>query len=104
MAAVWINGKTLEWNHLWDHLGMWKDKKRGKWFVSDSNKTPDSVTEFLMDFGYLHNDIFGFEHTGLNASQLAVITLNTGFAKFLVEHEPSIAIEIGIATEQESES
>lgn len=88
------NGKTLEWPDIWNHLKMGHNSK-GKWFIGDD--TQQSVIDFLNDFGYTRTDIFGTVHKGTNKSHLSTILLYNGFAKYLVQNEPEIALKIGIA-------
>tara|TARA_R110000851_G_scaffold325083_1_gene492782 strand:+ start:33 stop:638 length:606 start_codon:yes stop_codon:yes gene_type:complete len=97
-TCVRIEGKLLQWDDVWDHLKMTKttyNRGTNKWIATDN--TPEEVVNFLNDFGYVvKGDTRNF--VGFNSNQLAVVVLNNGFAKYLCECLPSLAIEIGIAT------
>ena len=86
------NGENLEWDHVWNVLKM--NKYKSKWVVTDD--TPRVVLDFLSDFGYYSP--FGFCHgdEGMSSSQLAVVLLNDGFAKYLVDQDLSLANKCGV--------
>lgn len=76
---------TLSWPDLWNHFGMSKDNA-GRWETTES--TQDYVKEFL-------SEIRSPSRSWPNSYASAM--LRQKFARLVVEQEPELAIQIGIA-------
>lgn len=101
--AKWREGAKLKWPDVWENLKMHQKGGKGKaywkWIVTD--ETPPEVRTFLNDFGYTYVCGVRGEVHGLNAGQLAVALLNTGFAKYLCQVLPDLARTVGITEDDE---
>ncbi len=83
--ATYKKSTTLSWPDLWNRFGMSKDKG-GRWYPGES--TQEYVREFL-------DGIRTPSRSWPNSYASAM--LRQKFAKLVVEHEPVLAIELGIA-------
>ena len=83
--ATYIKSTTLNWPDLWNHFGMAKDNG-DRWHPSES--TQDYVKEFL---DYVRSPSRSWPNSYASAM------LRQKFAKLVVEHEPELAIKLGIA-------
>ena len=83
--TTYIKGTKLEWPDLWNALGMERDKGE-RWYPSES--TPQSVQDYLS--GYR-------APSRAYPRSYATPLLTAKFAKYLTEHEPALAIKLGVA-------
>lgn len=83
--ATYKKSTTLSWPDLWNHFGMSKDNG-GRWYPTEC--TQDYVRAFL-------DTIRTPSRSWPNSYASAM--LRQKFAKLVVEHEPDLAIELGIA-------